>query len=177
MGLLRILTISLGLILASPALAEGGSRAVESGWILADAVTETMVRHGFKGMTHGEWSDKRKPAGDILLSAIPYTNLYGGTGRSTFRVLSARRGLEIGLVLKHQMDGGSTDTKLPYFYLNAIEAMPERTVFIIIDGGGQRSEGIAWLRRAVAERRYGMPPDKEVRVMTLGEFRSWAKGL
>ena len=34
-----------------------------------------------------------------------------------------------------------------------------------------------WLRRAVAERRYGMPTDKDVRILSLGEFRRWARGL
>lgn len=183
MALHPLIAIMLAVCLLSPSpLSAADSRhpgrlANESGQELSGEVSSIMAGAGFKVMTHAEWSDRGRPGGDVLLSRVPYTNLYGAEGRQAFRILSPRRGLEVGLIVRRQDADGSNDTKLPHIYLTAIEAMRERTVFILVEGEGWRGEGVDWLRRAVSERRYGMPTDKDVRILSLAEFRRWVGGL
>ncbi|WP_145980717.1 PD-(D/E)XK nuclease superfamily protein [Magnetospirillum sp. ME-1] len=177
MGLLLLACLLSPLPLAAAESRHPGRLPNESGQELSAKVAAIMAGTGFKVMSHSAWSERGRPGGDVLLTRVPYTNLYGGEGRQAFRILSPRRGLEIALIVKRQDTDGSNDTKLPHIYLTAIEAMREKTVFILVEGEGWRSEGMDWLRRAVAERRYGMPTDKDVRIVSLEEFRRWARGL
>lgn len=178
---LLCLLVALGCVLSFPVTAaEGhhpGRQANLSGQKLQEEVTTVMEQAGFTALSHAQWLERGRPTADLLLSRVPYTNLYGDEGRQSFRILSPRRGLEVGLIIRRQDSEGSNDTKLPHLYLTAVEAMGERTVLILVDGTGWRDGGLAWLRRTVAERRYGTPADKDVRVMSLEEFRHWAKGL
>jgi len=70
----------------------------------------------------------------------------------------------------------SVDEKLPYLYLNSIEAMPEKHIVIIIDGNGWKKGAIAWLKEAVAQKKYTnvTNADKKIEILTLSEFMSWA---
>jgi hypothetical protein len=50
--------------------------------------------------------------------------------------------LEIGIECKWQRISGSVDEKFPYAYLNCIEAMPERDIIIVVDGGGAKQGAV-----------------------------------
>ena len=70
----------------------------------------------------------------------------------------------------------SVDEKLPYLYLNTIEAMPEKDIMILIDVDGFKAGTKTWLRNAVKEKLYtnGSNNDTNVMVFSLSEFFTWA---
>jgi hypothetical protein len=77
---------------------------------------------------------------------------------------------------KWQQVSGSVDEKLPYLYLNSIEAMPELSVMILIDGAGWKAGAIQWLKDAVKQKRYTNEQNitKEILIFNLTEFFTWA---
>ncbi|CAA7616939.1 PD-(D/E)XK nuclease superfamily protein [Magnetospirillum sp. UT-4] len=159
---------------------EADSQGQEANWSGQDferRIRRVLIDRGFAALTFAEWRSRGEPGGDWILANAPFTTLYGGPGRTEFLVLSDRLGLEIRIEAKYMAATGSVDEKLPYVYLSAVEAARERTVFVIIDGPGWRPGSVEWLRTAAAERRYGMPADKELRVLSLAEFTAWAEGL
>jgi hypothetical protein len=113
---------------------------------------------------------------DLLLSDVPYTSIYGHSGKTEFLALSKRLGLNMRIECKWQQSSGSVDEKLPYLYLNCLEAMPEDQILIIIDGEGFKPGAKNWLREAVVQRRYRNPGNehKLIRVQNLVEFITWA---
>jgi len=121
----------------------------------------------------------KKPAkygSELLLKNVPYTTLYGSRGYTEFLLRSSKYNLETRIECKWQQKAGSVDEKLPYTYLNCVEAVPEDDVIILVDGGGFRDGSISWLRQAAANRLH-VPtgkPNKIVRVMSTTEFMTWA---
>ena len=83
---------------------------------------------------------------------------------------------EIRIECKWQQVSGSVDEKLPYLYLNTIEAMPEKEITIIIDGDGWKKGAIEWLKQAVTKKKYTTKNNKKkkIQVMSLVEFITWA---
>ncbi|MBC7907525.1 MAG: 4-diphosphocytidyl-2C-methyl-D-erythritol kinase [Rhodospirillaceae bacterium] len=154
-----------------------GQHASLNGGHFEHRIQKSLKAHGFEVLSHAEWRDMGQPRGEYLLTNAPYTTLYGTAGRTEFLLLSARRNMEIRIEAKYQSVSGSVDEKLPYVYLSLVEAVPEKTVFVVIDGPGWRPGSIDWLRRAAVERRYGTPADKTVRVFSLEEFLGWAEAL
>lgn len=154
-----------------------GAIATSHGAAFEQLIAEAVVAKGFAVRGYSEWEDAGEPDGEWLLTNAPYVNLYGGKGRTEFLLLSKSRGLRVRIEAKWQSSPGSVDEKLPYLYLNALKAMPETTVFIVIDGPGWRPGGLAWLRRAAAGDVFGTDPDRDVRIMTLEEFQSWVEAL
>ncbi|MGC2423417.1 MAG: PD-(D/E)XK nuclease superfamily protein [Nitrospirota bacterium] len=76
---------------------------------------------------------------------------------------------------KWQQVSGSVDEKLPYLYLNCVEAMPEDYIIIIIDGGGFRAGSITWLKEAAKSNKYNEAGVmKSILVFSLAEFIAWA---
>ncbi len=65
---------------------------------------------------------------------------------------------------------------MPYLYLNAIEAMPENTVMILIDGKGWKHGAIEWLKKSVKQNKYSTEENKneEIIIYNLVEFYTWA---
>lgn len=105
-------------------------------------------------------------ASRFLLKNVPYTSLYGCQSRSEFVFRNFRLGTDIRIECRWQQAGGSVDEKLPYMLLNAIRHMPEREVWLIIEGGGARAEAIDWLKRECAQ-----VAAKTIRVLTMPEAR------
>ena len=116
--------------------------------------------------------------GDLLLEDVPYTSIYGHSGKTEFLALSKRLGMNMRIECKWQQSSGSVDEKLPYLYLNCLEAMPEDQILIVIDGEGFKPGAKNWLRQAVEDRRYRNRANdhKQIRVQNLVEFITWANG-
>ncbi len=57
--------------------------------------------------------------------------------------------------------------------------MSEETVIIIVDGGGAKAEAIAWLKAAVAAKRYttDQTKKKDIKVFSLSEFLAWGNKI
>ena len=83
---------------------------------------------------------------------------------------------EIRIECKWQQSNGSVDEKFPYLYLNCIEAMPEKEIVIIVDGGGAKVGAITWLQETVKSKKYTSDynNDKIIHVFSLAEFIKWA---
>lgn len=163
-------------------MGEGGTYANQTGNQLERTVRDLFSRAGFAVMKWRDYVAQHKglmapvlPA-DLLLEDVPYTSIYGHSGKTEFLALSDRLGLKMRIECKWQQANGSVDEKLPYLYLNCLEAMPEDQIMIVIDGEGFKPGAKAWLRAAVEEKRYRTPASahKSIEVVGLAELITWA---
>ncbi|MBL8029241.1 MAG: 4-diphosphocytidyl-2C-methyl-D-erythritol kinase [Fibrobacteres bacterium] len=153
-----------------------GSIASGQGKVLEENIITTFIRKGFTPVMWSEWNkDNSKYGEELLLKNVPFKNLYGHDGYTEFLLLSKRYNTEIRIECKWQQSSGSVDEKFPYLYLNCIEAMPEKHVVIVIDGGGARDGAIKWLKNAAEKGLYRREEnkDKKIDVVTLSEFIQW----
>ena len=149
---------------------QGGSLANRQGSILEQQVRQTFVSHGFKDVCFKEYARYGHQLGeDLLVRRVPYRSIYGHDGVTEFLAVSRRLGFAIRIECKWQQSQGSVDEKFPYLYLNCIEAMPEREIFLLVDGNGYKSGALAWLKKAAAEQSV-----KTIHVFNLVEFLIWA---
>ncbi len=159
---------------------EQGNLANSSGNTLEQAVKSVFQSKGFTIISYSEWAKSPDGYGEeVLLRNAPYTSIYGHRGRTEFLAISARYNFKIRIECKWQQSSGSVDEKLPYLYLNSIEAMPENHIVIIIDGDGFKEGAVSWLRRAVQEKFYGggTNNNKLIEVLNLREFITWANRI
>lgn len=161
-----------------PSVAETqGATANRQGRMLETTIRHILETKGFTPVSYTRWlKAPEKFGGELLLTNAPFRTIYGHQGRTEFLLQSERLGLKIRIEAKWQQVKGSTDEKLAYLYLNAIEAMPEQHVIIVIDGDGWRRQALAWLRQAAAAKAYTTPANdgKTVQVLSLAEFIAWA---
>ncbi len=138
-------------------------------------VEVVLAGRGFEVVSWRDWEEAPEKYGDeLLLTNAPFKTIYGHPGRSEFLLKSARYDLDIRIECKWQQSSGSVDEKFPYLLLNCIEQMPERTIFIIVDGGGAKPGAVRWLREAAASGKFQEENrDKEIVVMNLSEFLVW----
>jgi hypothetical protein len=150
--------------------------ANSSGSTLERMVREVMLSKGFEVATYSQYKKHPNRFGtELLLEHAPYTTIYGHTGKTEFLLVSAQYGLHIRIECKWQQSSGSVDEKFPYVYLNAIEAMPEKDIIIVVGGAGAKKGAVEWLKRAAREQRYGADEaGKNVQVMSIDEFVAWA---
>jgi hypothetical protein len=153
-----------------------GRTANRNGRTLENTVIHTFEDKGFQAISYSDWVRRPDKYGDdLLLKNAPYTTIYGQPGKTEFLARSRRYGLTIRIECKWQQTSGSVDEKFPYVYLNAIEAMPESHVMILVDGGGAKRSAVNWLKTAASQRLYQKPGlAKRIEVWTLSEFLAWA---
>ena len=98
--------------------------------------------------------------------------MYHHDGNTEFLLKSKKFDCEIRIECKWQQSNGSVDEKFPYLYLNCIEAMPEKEIVIIVDGGGAKVGAITWLQETVKSKKYTSDynNDKIIHVFSLAEF-------
>lgn len=165
-----------------------GTKANESGKILEQQVTNALVLKGFEAIDYKTWIrlSLAKQRGRKLISNAPYTSIYSSIGettgakirlsRSEFLISDDQSDTFCRVECKWQAVSGSVDEKLPYVYLNAIEAWPEKEIIILIDGQGWKQNAIGWLKASVDNRRWRQATDnRNIRVLNLGEFIQWAQ--
>lgn len=141
------------------------------------AVQTVLLNKGFEIEKYSSWVKNPSGFGDeLLLKNVPFTTIYGHRGTTEFLLLSKKYGLKIRIECKWQQQAGSVDEKLPYLYLNAIEAMPEKSIMILIDGDGFKTGAKIWLKETVLKRLYFDPTreKKDLMVFSLAEFFTWA---
>lgn len=154
-----------------------GTRANRTGRVLESQVEAAFRSHGYVIVKYPEY---RSHAGRyigqrVLLKNVPYTSIYRHRGYSEFVAIDPAQDRSVRIECKWQQSPGSVDEKFPYVYLNAVEAMTEPHVIIIVDGGGAKADAVSWLRRTVEQRRYRDPEDtRVVQVMDIREFIVWA---
>ncbi len=150
-----------------------GSESNESGRFLEQTIENEFKRRGVRIFKHVEKGDN----GDMFESAfvlknVPYTSIYGCASRSEFVYRDFRMERDIRIECRWQQSNGSVDEKLVYLLSNAIHAMPEQEIWLIVDGGGARSEAVDWLKRKAAQ-----VTTKTIGVLTIPEARQRIKHL
>jgi len=114
-----------------------------------------LTGKGFKLLNYWVWlKNKEKYGEELLLEYVPFTTVYEHKGNTEFLLISQKYDLKIRIECKWQQVAGSVYEKLPYLYLNTIEAMPENSVMILIDGAGCKAGAIKWLKDAVKQKKY-----------------------
>jgi len=156
---------------------EKGTKSNVSGNQLEEAVRSVLIKKGFVHTKYREWEKNPDNFGkELLLENAPFTTVYEHKGNTEFLLISEKYNLRIRIECKWQQVSGSVDEKLPYLYLNTIEAMPEKSIMILIDGSGWKVGAIKWLKDAVKNKKYTNEnnKDKEIYVFNLTEFFTWA---
>ncbi|MDR1912773.1 MAG: hypothetical protein LBQ52_10585 [Helicobacteraceae bacterium] len=153
-----------------------GTKSNVSGSQLEEAVKTVLIAKGFELVGYSQWVKNPKNYSDeLLLKNVPFKSIYGHIGKTEFLLISKRRDMKIRIECKWQQTSGSVDEKLPYLYLNVIEAMPEQTIMILIDGKGWRDGAIKWLENAAAKRKYVAEQNaKEIMIFKIVDFFAWA---
>jgi len=156
---------------------EQGALASNQGKILEKTVETTFQAKGFEIIKYRTWDKNREKYGsELLLENCPFKNIYHHDGNTEFLLKSKKFDCEIRIECKWQQSNGSVDEKFPYLYLNCIEAMPEKEIVIIVDGGGAKVGAITWLQETVKSKKYTSDynNDKTIHVFSLAEFIKWA---
>ncbi|MCX7929007.1 MAG: 4-diphosphocytidyl-2C-methyl-D-erythritol kinase [Patescibacteria group bacterium] len=156
---------------------EKGTKSNITGNQLEAAVKTVLTGKGFELLNYRVWEKNKKKYGEeLLLENVPFTTIYKHKGNTEFLLISKKYDLSIRIECKWQQVAGSVDEKLPYLYLNTIEAMPENLIMILIDGAGWKSGAIKWLKDAVIQKKYTTEEtkNKEILVFSLAEFFTWA---
>src|SRR3989339_320735 len=131
---------------------EKGTKRNVTGNQLEVAVKTVLSGKGFELINYRIWEKNPENYGnELLLENVPFTTIYEHKGNTEFLLLSEKYNLRIRIECKWQQVAGSVDEKLPYLYLNTIEAMPESSIMILIDGSGWKSGSIKWLKEAVRQ--------------------------
>lgn len=158
-----------------------GTKGNKTGNLLEQTVRTILGQKGFEVVRYREWvKDKGKYGRELLLENVPYTTIYNHQGKTEFLLLSDQYRLQMRIECKWQQVSGSVDEKLPYLYLNCIEAMPEYDIMILIDGDGWKPGSLTWLKQAVRDGRYQVKGElqlKSVRILNLTEFMTWANDV
>jgi len=147
---------------------------------LEKAVQTVLIGKGFTVVKYRKWKKNPERYGkELILRNVPFTTIYNHKGNTEFLLFSEKYGLKIRIECKWQQSAGSVDEKLPYLYLNAIEAMPEKDIMILIDGSGFKVGAKVWLRNAVKEKLYttSRNNNKNIMVFSLAEFFTWANNI
>jgi hypothetical protein len=152
-------------------------RTTRSGNVLERTVKEVLAANGFEILSYRDWKQNPEKYGtELLLKNVPFETIYKHRGKTEFLLKSKRHNLEMRIECKWQQGAGSADEKLPYLYLNSIEAMPEKHIVVVIDGKGWKTGAIPWLKESAAKRKYTTTAnaDKKIEILSLTEFMAWA---
>ncbi|ACF13369.1 4-diphosphocytidyl-2-methyl-D-erithritol synthase [Chloroherpeton thalassium ATCC 35110] len=156
---------------------EKGTKSNISGNQLEVAVKTVLTGKRFELVKYRVWEKNPEKYGkELLLENVPFTTVYEHHGNTEFLLISEKYELKIRIECKWQQVAGSVDEKLPYLYLNTIEAMPEDSIMILIDGSGWKTGAIKWLKDAVKQKKYTTEENKhkEILVFSLTDFFTWA---
>jgi hypothetical protein len=141
------------------------------------AVQTVLLNKGFEIEMYRKWQKHQENYGDeLLLKNVPFTTIYEHNGNTEFLLQSKKYNLKIRIECKWQQVAGSVDEKLPYLYLNAIEAMGEEDIMVLIDGNGWKKGAVRWLKNAVSNKLYTTEKNnnKNIMIFTLADFFTWA---
>lgn len=154
-----------------------GRFANSAGNTLESTVISTFASKNFTILPYSQYRKNPTLYGsELLLKNAPFTTIYAHAGQTEFLAKSERYQFEIRIECKWQQSAGSVDEKFPYLYLNCIEQMPEKTIFIIVDGGGAKQGALTSLKQACQKKLYTslLTHEKEIIIMSLVDFIVWA---
>ncbi len=92
------------------------------------AVKTVLSGKGFQIVNYRVWEkDTANYRKELLLENVPFKTIYEHKGNTEFLLHSDKYNLHIRIECKWQQVAGSVDEKLPYLYLNSIEAIHNNT--------------------------------------------------
>lgn len=151
-----------------------GSKANKNGKRLEDLVEAELCKYNIDVLAYNEWAnDVTKISDDakgVLITNAPYINVYGSRSRGEF-LLFLNGFLDTRIECRSQVVGGSVDEKLPYLLENC-KAFDEKNVIVVLEGNGYRTKAKEWFIENAHAVRF-----KNINVMSLKEFKDWAKGV
>jgi len=155
-------------------MSDSGQEAVRSGNVLHEMVATTFRCRNVPVIDYGSGNGDTRDmfSKKVLVRDDPYTSIYGCKTKSDF-VFAADSVALLRIECVAQHSTGTVDEKFPYLFHNAKDAMPERHVWIILDGNGMRPGARSWLKRQVGS---GFP-SKEIRVLSVAEAQAEIKKL
>ncbi len=166
--------MSEGQEMISKVVDEQGRSANRNGKWLEDEVEKTLGKYGIPsikfrqvGTRFGQKIMKQNVPG-FLLKNVPYTNMFGSKSTGEFVLQVTDKG-PIRIECRSQAVAGSVDEKMPYLIGNCF-SFEEKDVILILEGDGMRDAARTFATNAARAIAY-----KNVRVMTLNQFKSWAK--
>lgn len=151
-----------------------GQNANKSGKWLENQVEETLGAYGIPSMFFRKVGTKfgkkimEQNTPGFLLKNVPYTNMLGGESRGEFVLQRTNKG-PVRIECRKQDVAGSVDEKIPYLIGNCY-AFEEKDVILILEGEGMRKEAKRFAINAAKSIAY-----KNVMVMTLNQFKAWAR--
>lgn len=154
-----------------------GTKANITGNQLEVTLQTVLLGKGFEIVNYSTWKKNPDKFGkELLLKNVPFRSIYKHDAYTEFLLRSEKYFLEMRIECKWQQLSGSVDEKLPYLYLNTIEAMPEKTIMVLIDGDGWKRGAIKWLREAAKKKKYTTKSSKRKQIMifSMTEFFTWA---
>ena len=155
-----------------------GKKANTCGQSLESIVSNSLIQKGFTEVPYKKWIKNPEMFGsEVLIKNFPFTSIYGHKGSSEFLLSSLIYKYKIRIECKWQQVAGSVDEKYPYLYLNCIEAMPEKDIIILLDGGGYKKEAKEWLMKTIKERKYQIGISKNIMLMNISEFLRWVNNI
>lgn len=152
-----------------------GSKANMNGKKLENIVEEELCKNGVTSLQYSDWVDGTVTTlthGDngILFKNVPYTNIYGANGKGEF--LLFLKGIpDIRIECRSQTVAGSVDEKLPYLLENC-KLFDEKNVIVVLEGDGFKTKAKEWFIENAHAVKF-----KNINVMSLKEFKDWAKGI
>lgn len=157
-----------------------GTKGNRTGTLLEGTVKSILLEKGFQVVKYKDWvKNSLFLTQEVLVENVPYTTIYNHKGKTEFLLKSEKYSFEARIECKWQQVAGSVDEKLPYLYLNCIEAIPEHNIIILIDGEGWKPGSVQWLKDATESNRYlnSLSKSKDIKVFSLTEFMTWANNF
>jgi len=130
--------------------AQAENKAVDSGQVMQGFVRRILKPAGFTFVTYAAWEkypEKFSKLDKVVLTEIPYTSIYGHEGRMPFLLKAKNLKKDVYIIPRIQNVSGSVDEKLPYFYYNYKQFLPEHEVMLVLAGQGWKPEAVEWLRK------------------------------
>ena len=155
-----------------------GQKAAKNGKIIENMLIPLFVGNGYHVIKYTDYK-KAMPHFDampkLVIYQYPFDSIYPNrTGKTEFVIRNKIKNRELRVECKWQQGSGSVDEKIPYLYLNAVFAFPEKEIIIVMDGGGFDKSAKPWLVQQCKNRwLLDNQPDKTIDVMTIAEFTAF----
>lgn len=113
-------------------------------------------------------------SGDVLVTDPEVTTIYGNSlQRKNSLLLVQNKKSTVRLFVFDQNVSGSTDEKLPFLYLSALQAQEDIVIFIV-NGAGLRECAFNWLKSAIQSKLYqDQHSIKKIWLKSFDEFSIW----
>lgn len=152
-----------------------GFMANQNGKCCEQSLIPTFEKNGYTVVLNSFYEknkDDFKKVDKLVLREVPFTSIYNHPGRTEFVIVNGDR--KVRIEVKSQHFKGSVDEKMPYVYMNAVEAFPEKEVVILLEGNGMKKGAVDFLKNCVKNNYLDYKgKGKTIHVFDLAEFVNW----